>query len=580
MSRVPSAARLSSVLVGVLACLIAGCARIPTDGPVVAGRQAGTPAALHAIVPGPSMGATPYEIVDGFLRAMISADKDFGVARSFLSPAEGEGWNPDAQTLFYDGSYTIRVSSTASPGRQPATEAPSSERATVTLKVVQKIDADGRLEQLETPRRDDLRLELARVEGQWRITDAPDLAAVAVTDRDFVFNSYNLYYVDATGRYLVPDPRWLPETAATSTRLVTMLLTGPPRWLQSSVTTAFPRGTRLAAPSSVVIDDGVAAVELSPQARPADRRRRGLMRAQLLATLQPLADVDDVSMRVDGAPLDAGPVSPVTVTPVDPSPVALRDGRLVRFNLDGEDSGEEITAARVLRDADALAVDYTGQLFAVRTGEGSQLRLAGRSGTGDPVLTADELTAPSFDVHGWVWSTDVTCNGTVTAVSPQGVVLDVPASWLAGRHIDVIRVARDGVRVLIASTSPDGTAHVELAAISRRADGIPTGLTVAPGDPLGVGIESVRDAVWLGPVDLALIARRPGVQGLRILPIEVGGPPHDPMLPLTDPRQLAGAQGVGSVLVLTGSHDVMTQAGAQWISLPAAAGAEAVAYAG
>jgi len=61
---------------------------VQTSGPVAAER--GEPLALKVIPPGPQPGASPEEVVNGFLVAQRSPDDDHAVARQFLAP--GTEW--------------------------------------------------------------------------------------------------------------------------------------------------------------------------------------------------------------------------------------------------------------------------------------------------------------------------------------------------------------------------------------------------------------------------------------------------------------------------------------------------------
>ena len=70
----------------VLACAAAGsaCGGIPDSGPVHAGAQLDGPPPVRVLAAPPVPGASPAEIVRGFLRAQPGLDDDAAVARSYL----------------------------------------------------------------------------------------------------------------------------------------------------------------------------------------------------------------------------------------------------------------------------------------------------------------------------------------------------------------------------------------------------------------------------------------------------------------------------------------------------------------
>ncbi|MFV0460071.1 MAG: LpqB family beta-propeller domain-containing protein [Actinomycetales bacterium] len=557
---------------------VSGCAQIPASGPVVAGEEVDPGVELHAIVPGPAIGASPSEIVNGFIQAMISAEGEYEVARSYLTPAAAARWKPSNKTyVFADLSISNELS--AGAGSRPEREAAQQTSGILTLSVTETIDADGHLAQVYPPQRTPIDLDLTMVDDEWRIDALPDATLLAEIDLDFVFSSYNLYYLDPARSFLVADPRWLPDTASTPARIAALLLRGPPAWLRGAVVTAFPKGTQLRAPAGVQVQDGVAQVSVTPEARQADAGQRGLMRAQLLATLQPVVAVQDVQILVDSARLDVDEVTVHSEPSMSESPALLMGDRVQKL-VDGNPSPVESIAALRDSDADALAMDYSSDRFAILADDRKELRLAGEDGLEAPVLSGDELTVPSFDWRGWVWSTEVDCQGQITAVSADSEVVQVHADWLAGRELSSLRVARDGVRVLIASTDAAGTGHLELAAITRDEDGVPHSLARAPEATMGSSVSSVRDAAWVGPARVVVLGTAVDSTDLRVLQVEVGGPPREALPRLEEPLSLTAATGMGSVLVSSSEHDVLTQAGAQWISLSQAQGATWVAFPG
>ena len=72
----------------VSAALLSACGGLATDSAVQQGSQVGEAAVQPVRVQpdGPSLGATPDQIVRGFIRAGAGFDDDHAIARSFLHP--------------------------------------------------------------------------------------------------------------------------------------------------------------------------------------------------------------------------------------------------------------------------------------------------------------------------------------------------------------------------------------------------------------------------------------------------------------------------------------------------------------
>ena len=80
------------------ACLaLSACAAVPTSGPIEEGPivDAGNTAQfIRVIAAPPSVGASPSEIVRGFLEANASLDSGHAIARRYLTSEAAESWDP------------------------------------------------------------------------------------------------------------------------------------------------------------------------------------------------------------------------------------------------------------------------------------------------------------------------------------------------------------------------------------------------------------------------------------------------------------------------------------------------------
>ncbi|HEU0101099.1 MAG TPA: LpqB family beta-propeller domain-containing protein [Mycobacteriales bacterium] len=574
-----------------LAVLLAGgCAVIPTDSAITSGSPAVPDRPVREVAAGPAAGVRPAELVAGFLAASPGAPDEYAVARSFLTPERARTWRPEETTVVYSGTLpapSVSGEVVDVPGAAPAGGAADADaggdavRARVEVPVVATIDADGRYVPAPSGLVQTVELVLRRSAGQWRIDELPDLVLVSEPDFGFQYRSYPLWYLDPTQQVLVPEQRWLPTTGATATRLVSELLGGASPWLLRAVRTAVPAGTALAPPRSVTIDSGVAVLELTGQARVASGRDRALMRAQLLATLQPVLGVTDVELRVDGGRLDVPPN--VRLPRADPGPVGdpvlVEGSSVVRLVGRGLAPVEGLASLEGL-DPSHPAVSLDGGRYAVLTSQRSELRLlAAGLPESEPALRGFDLTAPSFDRRGWVWSASAASDGTVRAVSPSGEWLSVEAGWLAGRRVTSLRVGRDGTRVVVASTDEDGVGHVDVAGIERTADGTPVELAPAPSRSVATQLTTVREAVWIDADELAVLGSEGGGDPLVHL-AAVGGPRRPPRAPLAGITAVAGGDGPRSVLVTLADGSVLTPSGAGWAELLAAGQARDAAFPG
>ncbi len=572
-----------------LVCALAGCASIPTSGPVVAGAPVEADSGVRALVQGPGRGDDPVGIVRGFLRAVLGAGEDYEVARTFLERTAAARWLPSDHTIVYAGEPTIRI--VAAGGEEvPGGEVGEavSVTAQIDVAVVGTLDAHGRYVQEPAGARRlvDVQLSRENPQGQWRISSLENLSMVSASDFDFLYRSgFRLYFLDPTRTFLVPEQRWFPQSEATATRLVAELLDGPSPWLASAVVTAFPAGTELAPPSAVPTRAGQATVPLTPQARNANGRERSLMQAQLLETLQPVLGISSVRMTVDSGeltvPADAS--RPRADPEVRGSPVLVAGERLVRLD------SRELVNVKGLPDTSGLGISHPGMgytdngVYAVLAAERTQLRTVtqGADAVSEPLLTGADLTAPSFDWRGWVWTSPAASTGTVFAARADSSAMEVMAPWLQGRRVTSLRLSRDGTRAAVVSTAADGSAFVDLAGVDRSSDGTPTRLTVAETPAAGPGLVSAQEAVWVEENVLAVLGRRAEDERDRVLLVEVGGTVQDPLTPVDgSPVAIAAGNGERSVLVATGEGGLLVQAGAAWVEIPTGEGVRDPAFEG
>lgn len=571
------------LLVAVLA--LAGCASIPTDGPVTPGRSGqGDEQGGFGVLPlGPAPGETPDGIVRGFLLAAAGVENNFEVARTFLTPAAGTSWQPTTSTVVYRGStpqLSVTDPSGATPGDAGTTVGTETATASATVQVTATVDADGRYVPSPEGTTQEVRFGLAKVSGQWRISEVADQVLITDTEFALLYRAYELYFLDPTATVLVPETRWFPDRPSTATSLVTELLAGPSRWLAGSVGTAFPAGTRLEL-DAVPVEAGTAQVDLTAPARGASPTQRTLMQAQLMATLGPVPTVSAVEMTVDGSVIELrGTADVLADVAVDESPVLVQDSTLVRFQ-----NGQLVPVEDLPPVGDLLVsnpgVAYGLSAYAVLAQERSQLLplVPGAQEVPEPLLTGADLTAPSFDRFGWIWSTPAANDGVVLAVRPEGTVARVEAGWLATRRISSLRVSRDGARVVVTSTDAAGRGLVDVAGVVRDGDG-PRRLDPMEAGAPGGDLAYAEEAVWVDEVRVAVLGRREGEEVDRVHVLRLGGPAGQTLPAAPGATSVAAAKGQRTIVVGTSSGELLVQAGAVWYPVDGVSDARDPAFPG
>lgn len=571
---------LVALLAACLLVLLTGCVDLPRRGPVEGGpAQAAPDPAFRFLAEGPPPGASPEQVVEGFLRASAAFDDDSATARLFLTPRAARSWRPTERVAVIAATGLV-VGGTASPvpvgeaGRPTSTATQGTVRTVrVTAPLVGEVDRRGRWTTAPPRTSYSVDLDVVRADGVWRLSDPPDEVVVGRDVFRQVYRAYPLTFLDPTRTALVPEVRWFPGRSPSATLLVSELLAGPSEWLAGAVATAFPEGTELlSSPPAVPLDPGgTAVVDLSDEARAADPGQRLLMLAQLRATLRPVPGVREVQLSSAGSALDVPDTdlgllgAPTAVGP----PVVLSGGRVARLDGDGAELVPGLLDVSSLLPSDpAVGVDG---LFAVLVQQRGRLLVGvpdeSEEGPGlRGVVAGEDLVPPSVDVRGWVWTTPAAAGGAVLAVDAAGDVRTVAAPWLEGRRVLALQVSRDGARAVVASTDGDGGAHLDVAGVVRDPDGAPLRLDVPDAPPLP-GLVSVSDAGWQDATTVVAIGAveegseqllRVAVDGSEVRAVEVP----------EGVEQLTSAEGAGPVLLDAPGGGVLQPAGLAWVPRP------------
>ncbi|WP_427018649.1 LpqB family beta-propeller domain-containing protein [Pseudarthrobacter sp. P1] len=562
--RAPSRARrraaavLRAVAIAAAVLLAAGCAVIPTNGPV--GQSDPLPVRNNPVnidfqQVAPVAGASPESIIEGFVAAGTGVSDDFQVARQYLAPPLAGTWKADTRTLVYNDGFKVAKASAAGD-------------YTVDFSVASVVDSSGILTPSTPGAVETVKFTLAQVDGQWRISGVPDGIMLQAANFSTLYSPYTLYFYDPTFTYGVPDVRWLAGRAATTaTAIVRAVLAGPAPYLRGAVASAFPDGIRLVR-DSVPVNNGVAQIDLTADPLlSASVQSRQQMQAQLLVTLQRnLNTVTSVTLRADTRDIDLGPSGgqPALVinNPVPTAQVAVAKGELVSY--DGGRVAPIDGLAPLAKYVPVFpAVSYGQRSFAFLSGDRSQVYAAAPGQTEYVGATGAALTPPSFSPLDWVWTASGDGSGYVQAFKPgeesggahvAPVLLRV--QWLVGRTVTALRISRDGSRALVVSEL-NGISSVQIAGILRTGE-VPKELAAPITLPSTVNPSL---GVWVSETSVAVA--RPSATGP--VPLEVLSLKSDPTLltPLDGVQWISAGSGVLEITAQT-LAEVYVRVGNTW----------------
>ena len=581
----PLAARVAMAVVAMTAVAgLSACGGLPSSTAVQQGSLVGEPLLQPVRVQpdGPAAGATPEQIVRGFLRAGAGAgfDDDHAVARSFFVRSVKDKWQPESGVKVYGDDSALRVE-LLTPGT-----------VRVTAAIVAEVDSTGRYRETPAGTLAQATFGLQKLSGGWRISQPPEGFGLWLSARDLDRNyrSFTVAYVSKASQTMVVDRRWFPITAGLATTLARAQLAPVPPYLTGAARTGVPAGTRLSV-DSVPVQSGRAVVDLSAVALSADPDLRRAMWAQFLTTLTQVAAVSEVSLEVKGTGLDLpdtpGWVSSLTslgyqsATSASVETAILRTGTdLTRvssdrpLDQDRPPKPPNLPASSILPKIPtgwiSLALSWNGQEIAGIGGDHADLARWQWDRHFKLAKFGSDLTRPSYDsVNGlWVagesggaarvWVID-TSQTPMEKARPRAI----PVPWLANRTVLAMKVATDNQRVaLITSDRAGGDVQVVVAGIVRSASGAPVSLAA---EPLRVGwtLTAATNLAWVDDSTLAVVGRvsPKDVMGPQL--VEIGGK-ITPMPPVAGARLVTNTGGLRGVVVLTDQGKVLARVGSGW----------------
>jgi hypothetical protein len=524
-----------------LVLVLTGCASIPTSSPVGTSQADSGDDAFtnYTFSPrGPIQDADPDRIVQGFITAATGAQEDYRVAREFLTPSRAQTWNADERTIIYRGDPKIVPTA-------------SEDRFLIQLETFGIIDAQGILRQSEAGASETVEVSLVRVDGQWRIDGIANGIMVSETNFSLLFRSHNLYFYSSDYAYAVPDVRWFVSRQAVSAAIVKAMLNGPAPYLKGAVASAFPEGSTLVR-NAVPIVSGEATVDLSAEILDdTTNLQRQQMQRQLELTLVGLNTISAVNMTVDQRSVELGPPEtglavPVKNPSVGSSQIAVYQNELTYYQGSQLDPIENLPSVAAFAPRDP-AMTYDQRRMAFLNGDRTQLLSVAPGQQVQVGARGTELTAPSFDPQGWLWTASGDRQGRVLAVpprSPAGPAMAVAAPWLADWTVKDLRISRDGARAVIVAEQA-GAAVVLVSGITRDVDGAPQSLNAPVQLQASVPVDSAR---WVSEDSVVVMKAAPS------------GPVQAEVLRLgNEPVRIAPLDGMMTVSAGNGTQDIYAQ---------------------
>ncbi|NMM35173.1 MAG: hypothetical protein HHJ13_14495 [Phycicoccus sp.] len=569
----------------VAAAALSACGGLPTDSPVQPGSQVGEAAVqpIRVQPDGPTPGATPDQIVRGFLRAGAGAsfDDDHAIARSFFSATVKDEWLPNSGVEVYADDSALKV------------ELLTPTTVRVSASIVAEVDDAGRYR--ETPAGTSVKATfgMQKLEVGWRIALPPKGFGLWLSARDLdrIYRPFTIAYVSNSARAVVGDRRWFPITTGLATTLARAQLEPVPAYLTGAAHTGVPARTVLAV-DAVPIQSGRALVDLSAMALTADPDQRRAMWAQFVATLMQVPLVTQVSLQVEGARLDLpgipDDVSVLTTlgyqidTSTSTTTAVLRAGsELSRVFADRpqdqpREPAKPATGAalpKIPAGWVSLAMSWNGQEIAGIGGDrgdlarwqGNQMFQLAQFGSG--------LTKPSYDSLNGLWVAGEARGATKvwvidTALSPvkDAKPREISAKWLDKRRVLALRVASDNQRVAMVTTDFAGAdVQVMVAGIVRSGNGAALSLAA---EPLQVGwtLTAATDLAWADDSTLAVVGRVGSKAALAPYLVETGSK-ITALPPIVGPRLVTSTGGVRGVVVIADPGKVLARAGNGWQQL-------------
>lgn len=534
----------SRPLIMVLVALIiavAGCAGVPNSSAPQAIGTVERPAPRQ--LPEPNASMDPDQTLREFLKATADPADRHAAARQFLTESASKEWDDAGSALLID--------------KVVFTETSSLDRVSVTMRadILGSLSDIGVFETGEGQLPDPGPIELVRTGSGWRINRLPNGVFLDWQQFQSAYKRSTLYFVDPTGKTVVPDPRYLAvsDPDQLPTELVAKLIAGPRPEMAKAVRNLLGSPVKLRGPvsradggkSGVGRGYGGARVDLE-NLTTTDPASRLLLAAQLIWTFARADIKGPYLIDVDGAALDDRFVDGWKATDVaatDPGAAdgatagvhALIGGSLVA--LDGQGSAKVPGSFGTMVDQRAAAFSRTGRDVAsvvATPEEGESLWIGPAGGQAVRAIDSKTLSRPSWALDDAVWVA-VDGNSVVRVIreeaSGEPARIPVDSAAVTSRFpgaISDLQLTRDGTRVAMVIEGQVVLAGVE------QAPGGEFALTYPRRIGFGLG-ESVVALSWRTGDDMVVTRNDPAhpVSYVNLDGVNSDGPSTNLVMPVT-----------------------------------------------
>jgi hypothetical protein len=407
----------------------------------------------------------PDVLLREFLKATADPANRHLAARQFLTESASRSWDDAGSALLIDRVVFVET-------RGP-------DRVSVTMKadILGSLSDMGVFETGEGALPDPGTIDLVKTPGGWRIDRLPNGVFLDWQQFQSTYKRNTLYFVDPTGKTVVPDPRYVAvsDSDQLATELVTKLVSGPRPEMANTVRNLLGSPLRLRGPvtradggkTGVGRGYGGARIELDSLAT-TDPHSRQLLAAQIIWTLNRAGINGPYIINADGAPLDdrfAEGWNTSDVAATDPGTDAgaaaglhaLIGGSLV--SLDGQKAPRVAGAFGQMPGQTSATLSRSGQeaasVVTLRPGApdmASSLWVGPLGGDAAQALDGRTLSRPSWSLEDAIWIV-VDGNNVVRviqeAASGQPARIPIDSTAVQTRFpgpIDELQLSRDGTR--------------------------------------------------------------------------------------------------------------------------------------
>jgi len=445
----------------VIVAALTGCAGVPSSSAPQAIGTVDRPAPPSLPTPTPAM--DPDVLLREFLKATADPANRHLAARQFLTESASQSWDDAGSALLIDRVVFVET-------RGP-------DRVSVTMKadLLGSLSDVGVFETGEGALPDPGSIDLVKTSGGWRIDKLPNGVFLDWQQFQSTYKRNTLYFVDPTGKTVVPDPRYVavsdPDQLATE--LLTKLVSGPRPEMANTVRNLLGQPLRLrvtradGGKTGVGRGYGGARIDVENLST-TDPHSRQLLAAQIIWTLNRAGINGPYVINADGAALDdrfavGWNTSDVAATDpgADPGAAAglhaLIGGSLV--SLDGQKAPRVAGSFGQMPDQTSATLSRSGQEVAsvvtLRPGApdmASSLWVGPIGGDAAQALDGRTLSRPSWSLEDAIWIV-VDGNNVVRviqeAASGQPARIPIDSTVVQARFpgaVDELQLSRDGTR--------------------------------------------------------------------------------------------------------------------------------------